>query len=165
MRLFLYNYDVKGNWEITRDREVFGVPHDNTGILTKAEKLCPGDIVLIHDSTFKTDFRLHGACVIDGPMIVQSVPEDNSPWENLLWCDEISRNLRIYHFRFRVDITGAPRIEHKRFPWELLDRVPAIGTKGQRIRGKNAWSKKWRGNLLVAEPEVAAMCELLGLKW
>ena len=76
MRLFLYNYDVDGNWEITRDREAFGIPHDDTGLLTKAEELCVGDIVLIHDSTFKADFRLHGACVIDGPLIRQSVPED-----------------------------------------------------------------------------------------
>ena len=165
MRLFLYNYDVDGNWEITCDREVFGVSHDDTGMHTKAEELCRGDIVLIHDSRYKADFCLHGACVIDGPPIRQLVPDDKSPWEELLWCDELTRRILIYPLRFRVDIKGAPRIERKRFPWELLDRVPAIGKRGQAILGKNAWSKKWRGNWLVKQSEVTAMCELLGLKW
>lgn len=165
MRLFLYNYNVDGNWEITREGEVFGVPHDATGMDTKAEELCLGDIVLIHDTTFKADFRLHGACVIAGPMIRQSVPEDVSPWETLLWGDEQEEKRLIYSYRFHVDIKGAPRIERMRFLWEHLDQVPAIGKHGQLIRGKNAWSKKWRGNLLVDQVEVTAMCELLGLKW
>jgi hypothetical protein len=165
MRLYLYNYDVEQNWPITVEREVLGIPRDRTGMVTKAEHLHTGDIVLVHDSTYKTDFRLHGACVIAGPMIRQYVRGDNSPWEDRLWHDEKELGDIIYPFRFKVDIDTAPQVRNKRFPWADLDRVDVVGKHGGRILGANAWSKKWRGNLLSDRYEVEGMSRLLGLRW
>lgn len=163
-RIFLYNSAVDGNWEITCEREVVGVPHDATGVDTKIEGLKRGDIVVVHDNTFDwSDFRVFGACVVDGDARIQRLEE--TPWEDLLWEDEKAKCRLIYPFRFPVQFRTAPAVTRRRFAWRELDSVPAVGVRGQSIHGKAAWAMKWRGNLLCDSAETTAMARVLGLTW
>ncbi|MHC4415148.1 MAG: hypothetical protein ACYS0G_07685 [Planctomycetota bacterium] len=164
MRLFLYNYAVDGNWEVTRDRRVFGASDDGAGTGEKAFRdLDIGDVVVIRDSTFNwSECRIFGACVIAGEMVLQR--RDKSLCEDLLWCDERSKHDIVYPYRWPVEIEGAPLVGRKRFPWEDLDRVGAIGAHGQLLEGRAAWQMKFRGNLIVSPREVRALSRIFDLR-
>lgn len=133
MQLFLYNYNIDGNWEITRDRGIFGACDDGAGTGNKAYRdLAIDDVVVIRDSTFEwSDCRIFGARVISGEMVLQL--QDKSLCEDWLWHDEKKRHDIIYPFRWPVDIDTAPIIGRSRFPWKELDPIGAIGAKGQLI--------------------------------
>jgi hypothetical protein len=164
MRLYLYNYAVDGNWEVTLERSVVGIPHDATGMDTKATELEVGDVVVIHDNTWDyADFRVFGACLVAGPVLIQRL--DKTPWKDLLWKDEVEARRVIYPFRFAISVANAPAVGRKQIAWEELDNVRAFNVRGGRITGKSAWGMKWRGNLLRGADEVRDMSRLLMLRW
>jgi len=165
LRLFLYNYSEDGNCPVTVEQRVFGASDDGTGTGEKAVRdLNVGDAVLVRDTCINyRDCVIHGACVIDGPMVLQH--RDKSLGDDLLWPDEKRKRRIVYPYRWAVEFDSAPIVNRRRVDWNEFDAVGAIGkVHGLPLKGRRAWEKKFRGNLITSPGQIEALTRIFDLR-
>jgi len=162
MRYFLYSYENRQNFNVTREHRVFGAPkgggdHPDTNV----RELREGDIIIIRDASMQS-LHFLGYCVVSGQVRDQEDP--NSPWPDLLWKDELAQSRVIYHLRCAVDFENAPQLSLSRLTWDDLDSLDFPSGNGKPIRGTQAWGQKLSGNFIQDESEVASFSRLVGLE-
>jgi hypothetical protein len=161
MRIFLYTYKSKGNFELSIKAGVFGAWKDRTGLATKIQKLKRGDLIIIRNAASKINLEIFGCGRVVGDVYDQ---EHFSPYRDLLWNDEINAGKTLYPMRVPVDFKEVPTFINKIIPWKDLDKLKFKNKQGFELIGKQSWAKKFAGNFLEQGQETEHFLGLIGLK-
>ncbi|MGA7749639.1 MAG: hypothetical protein WCA63_05780 [Gallionella sp.] len=124
---------------------------------TKIERLALGDIIVIRNGS-KERLEFLGYCAVAGPLYDQ---EEGSPWNDLLWRDEVDARRVIYQHRCAVDFESLPQLSLSQLRWEDLDSLGFLNVRGNPILGAQAWGQKLSGNFIEDAKELAAFNKLV----
>jgi hypothetical protein len=158
-RLFLYTYKTPENYQISVNLDLFGAP-DAKPLSSKIEKITSGDLIVIRDSRASHDVTLFGCGLVTGELFHQF---GTTPYRPEIWPDEQREWGTLYPLRIAVDFKTAPQPKRRSVPWSELDLLGIAGTNHPTIRGPQAWTKFFSGNLVTSEKEVRAICCCFGI--
>ena len=163
MRFFLFTYGSRENFQISRNRGVFGCKDARDGLGTKFKRLKEGDVVVIRNS----ESNGHNLCFF-GHCVVTSTPYDHRcaeepPFEDYLWADEQHQQKLIYPFRVKVDFENPPHLTRLHaITWKNLLSLQWKNKKGN-VMGKLGLPKFLGGNFLSGE-QAETFADLVGFR-
>lgn len=144
MRFFLYSYHNDANFEISKDKGIFGCKDSNDGLPTKFNSLQKGDIVIIRNSSYKALPKFYGYGVVTGKPYRDS---------NIVWNDEKKENKSIYPYKISVDFNNLPfALENiNTLTWNNFISLSIKNKKGIIMNSTTSLGKFLSGNFIEEE--------------
>lgn len=159
MQLFLYTYAAPENYDLSKRAGVFGTWKDDTGLATKVHRLAREDLIIIRNGRCRS-LEFFGVGRVVGDIYDQ---HQFSPYRDLLWKDEVDSGKILYPIRVPVDFKQVPTVNLDRITWKNLDELDFYNAKGIHLKGTQSWAKKFAGNFLNSDREVARFFKLIEL--
>ena len=167
MRFFLYSYDRRDNFDISKKHGVVGCRSTGGGLTTKFRKLSPGDVIVIRNSQSK-QLEFFGCCLVkERPYYHGNTGE--FPYPDFLWADEQEMKQIIYPHRVRVDFNALTTIDLADINWENLLDFRWKNKKGMLFDKKGLKVFFSKGNFVeederFSREQVRAFANLIGVQ-
>ncbi len=146
MNIFLFTYNDKRNYDISKEEGIVGCKDAGDGLRTKFMKLELGDLIVIRDSRSK-ELKFFGYGQVTSKPYYQ---RNNSP-QNYLWEDEKEQEKVIYPNRVKTDFFNIPSLKNLfKIDWNDLLRIQLKNQKGN-VMEKEGLGKFMNGNFLKVE--------------
>lgn len=161
--MLLHTYNRLDHLVETIDHGVVGVPEDGASSSSKANRIKPGDWILLRI----TDARIAlEHLVLAPPLLVIAQPflqfkaKDVNRWPELLWSEEKEVGKCIYPFRIPITHLGTP-FQQLRIRFADLGDSGIRGRNKRPLKAPNQWGMKFLCNVLDSRIEIKQILHLL----